>query len=371
MSERKGKIQTVCGLMAPKSLGPTLTHEHLMLEAETFFIPPKASDQQKMPMTFTMNNLGWIRQNPYSYMPNLSFLNENETIIEELKDYKKLGGKAMVENSSIGLGRNVAFLRDLSQATGIDIVAGTGFYVDAFQSESTKKLSEEAMASRIREDLCSGADGTEICCGVIGEVGCTWPLAADGTKICCGVIGEVGCTWPLPDFEKHSLRSAAAVQDELGSPVIIHPGRNPKAPNEIMRILLEAGGIADKTVMSHLDRTFYTTEELLEFAKLGCYCEYDLFGIEVSHYQLWQEVDMPSDAQRMTFIRALLDNGYSNKVVMAHDIHTKHRLKKYGGHGYTHILENIVPKMKQRNFTDKEIKAILTDNPAAWLTFTK
>ena len=72
--------------------------------------------------------------------------------------------------------------------------------------------------------------------------------------------------------------------------------------------------------------TIYDTETLLEFAKQGCYCEYDLFGIETSHYQLWQEVDMPSDAQRIAFIRTLLDSGYSHKVLVAHDIHTKHRL---------------------------------------------
>ena len=72
--------------------------------------------------------------------------------------------------------------------------------------------------------------------------------------------------------------------------------------------------------------TIYDTETLLEFAKLGSYCEYDLFGIETSHYQLWQAVDMPSDAQRIAFIRTLLDSGYSHKVLVAHDIHTKHRL---------------------------------------------
>ena len=48
--------------------------------------------------------------------------------------------------------------------------------MDKFQSESTRQLSEEAMAEQIREDICTGADGTEICCGVIGEIGCTWPL---------------------------------------------------------------------------------------------------------------------------------------------------------------------------------------------------
>ncbi|XP_076441313.1 N-acetyltaurine hydrolase-like [Babylonia areolata] len=211
-------------------------------------------------------------------------------------------------------------------------------------------MSEEAIAAQIREDICSGVDGTDTC---------------------CGVIGEVGCSWPITDFEKRSLRSSAAMQSELGSPAILHPGRNPEAPFETMRIFLEAGGVADKTVMSHLDRTFLNTEQFLEFAKLGCYCELDLFGVEVSHYQLCKEMDMPSDAQRIAFIRALLDSGYDRRVLVAHDIHTKHRLKKYGGHGYTHILENVVPKMKQRGFTEEEVKVILTHNPAEWLTFTK
>ncbi|XP_076440280.1 N-acetyltaurine hydrolase-like [Babylonia areolata] len=351
MTDRKNKIQTVCGLIEPAQMGLTLTHEHLMLQADRFFTPPStARDQDKVEMPFTMNNLGWIHQNPYSYKPNLNFLQENETIVQEMKDYKSLGGQGIVENSSTGLGRDVAFLQKLSTVTGVHIVAGSGFYVDGFQTESTKQMSVEALAAQTRENICSGADGTDIC---------------------CGVIGEVGCTWPLTDFEKRSLRSAAAVQSELGSPVIIHPGRNPEAPHEIMRIFLESGGIAEKTVMSHLDRTFLSTEKLLEFAKLGCYCEYDLFGIEVSHYQLCKEVDMPSDAQRIAFIRALLDSGYGRRVLVAHDIHTKHRLKKYGGHGFTHILENVVPKMKQRGFTEEEVKVILNHNPAEWLTFMK
>ena len=29
-------------------------------------------------------------------------------------------------------------------------------------------------------------------------------------------------------------------------------------------------------------------DDILEFANLGSYCEYDLFGIEVSHYQVYE-----------------------------------------------------------------------------------
>ena len=67
-------------------------------------------------------------------------------------------------------------------------------------------------------------------------------------------------------------------------------------------------------------------DELVEFAKLGAYCEYDLFGIEVSHYQLNPTADMPNDAERIRRIRHLMDNGYGDKVLISHDIHSKQRL---------------------------------------------
>ena len=66
-------------------------------------------------------------------------------------------------------------------------------------------------------------------------------------------------------------------------------------------------------------------EQVLEFAALGSYCEYDLFGVEVSHYQN-ADTDMPSDAQRIQYIKQLIADGRQDKIVIAQDIHTKHRL---------------------------------------------
>ncbi len=65
---------------------------------------------------------------------------------------------------------------------------------------------------------------------------------------------------------------------------------------------------------------------LLEYAKLGSYCEWDLFGLEVSLYQVQPSFFMPSDQQRIRAIKLLLDNGYEDSVVIAHDHHSKHRL---------------------------------------------
>lgn len=67
-------------------------------------------------------------------------------------------------------------------------------------------------------------------------------------------------------------------------------------------------------------------DELLEFAKLGTYIQYDLFGIECSYYQLNSSVDMPSDAVRINNFIKLVEEGLEDKLLMAHDIHTKHRL---------------------------------------------
>lgn len=65
---------------------------------------------------------------------------------------------------------------------------------------------------------------------------------------------------------------------------------------------------------------------LLEFAKLGQYCQFDLFGTECSLYQLAMHVDMPSDAQRMDSVILLAKAGYEDRILISHDIHTKHRL---------------------------------------------
>ena len=53
-----------------------------------------------------------------------------------------------------------------------------------------------------------------------------------------------------------------------------------------LKFYIQTGADISRTVMSHLDRTIYDDRRLLEFAKRGCYLEYDMFGIECSHYQV-------------------------------------------------------------------------------------
>ncbi|XP_056375140.1 phosphotriesterase-related protein isoform X1 [Hyla sarda] len=348
MSSQSGRIQTVLGLIHPDELGYTMTHEHLTMTFQCCYCPPPAHQAHLDGAPIEMKNLFWLKQNPYSNKENLLLNEEVDAVREELVAFKAAGGGCIVENTTTGISRDVKTLKRLAQETGVHIVSGAGFYVDATHSPETRSKSVEQLTEILVDEVLQGADGTDIK---------------------CGIIGEIGCSWPLSDSEKKILQATAEAQTQLGCPVNIHPGRNSEAPFQIVRILQEAGADISKTVMSHLDRTIFDEKILLEFAALGSYLEYDLFGTEMLNYQFNMKVDMPSDNDRIRALRFLISEGYEERIVISHDIHTKNRLVKYGGHGYSHILNNIVPKMLVRGISQQSIDKILLENPRRWLTF--
>jgi phosphotriesterase-related protein len=79
---------------------------------------------------------------------------------------------------------------------------------------------------------------------------------------------------------------------------------------------------------------------------------------------------MPSDHQRIEIISDLIDLGFSNKILIGHDICSKHRLKRFGGHGWDHILKRIIPRMKKFGIKTKDLENILINNPREILRFS-
>ncbi|XP_009477363.1 N-acetyltaurine hydrolase isoform X2 [Pelecanus crispus] len=301
MPSLRGKAQTVLGPVDPDRLGYTLTHEHLTMNYSSCFCPPSPGQEPLSDGPIEMKNLFWIKQNPYSHKENLLLYQETDAVKEELLHFKAAGGGTIVENTTTGIGRDVNTLKKLAEETGVHIIAGAGFYVDSTHSSQTQAMTVEQLTGIIVDEILNGADGT---------------------NIKCGVVGEIGCSWPLTQSEHRVLQATAQAQSQLGCPIIIHPGRNSDSPFQIIRILQEAGADASKTVMSHLDR-----------------------------------------------IRMLINEGYEDRILIAHDVHTKNRLMKYGGHGYSHILKNIIPKMLIRGISQDKIDKILLANPKQWLTF--
>ncbi len=346
-NENLGLVQTVLGLVPASELGATTTHEHLYIDFSFMYRPAQDSPREEMAdACIGLENLGWIRRNYYSNRSNLTLMDLG-TIIGEVKKFNEVGGGAIVDATSIGIGRNPVALSEISRGSGVHIIMGAGHYVAAVHPEDMGERTEEQLAQEIVGDIVEGVDGSGIKAGLIGEIGCTWPLAPN---------------------ERKSLTAGAIAQQETGAAILIHPGRNPDAPSEILEVLANGGADLSRVIMGHLDRTVFEFDKLLSIAKSGCYLEWDLFGNEGSYYPL-AEIDMPSDAQRMGFIKRIADAGYADKIVIGQDICTKHRLTKYGGHGYGHILENIVPKMRRKGFSEELIHAITVGNPASILAF--
>ena len=174
--------------------------------------------------------------------------------------------------------------------------------------------------------------------------------------------------WPLRPFERKVLQAAALAQQETGASINVHPGRHREAPLEIVDVIQSAGGDVNRLVMSHIDRTFADFDDAVELADTGCVLEYDFFGIETSYYW-FNDTDLPTDYMRLAYIRSLIERGYGRQVVGSHDICTKTRLSSFGGHGYRHIFQNVVPLMERKGFSETEIQMIIQDNPRSLLTF--
>lgn len=348
-SNLTGLVQTVLGLVSPQDLGPTTTHEHLFIDFSCMFNPPtEVSDLARGKAPLTMDLLGWVSYNWFGNLDNL-MLDEEETTIKEANLYKRAGGGTVVDATTFGIGRDPLALTRVSRATGLHIIMGAGYYVGIVHPPEMDDLTESNIAQRIIDEILIGVGNT-------------------GVK--AGIIGEIGCSWPLTPNEKKVLRASATAQRKTGAPILIHPGRNPKAPKEILEILSGAGAETERVIMGHLDRTVTDYNLLTRIAETGCYLEYDLFGLESSHYPLDHDIDRPSDAQRMDFIKRLVDDGFGDRVVVAHDICTKHRLVKYGGHGWAHILEHIRPGLIRKGLSEKEVNNILIENPSRILTFS-
>ena len=341
----KGMVQTVLGPVSPSELGPTMTHEHLLIDFLCMFNPPpEATARARAEEPITLENLGWVRYNSFSNRDNL-LLGDEETAIEEASLYKRAGGGTIVDATTIGIGRDPLALARIARATGLNVVMGAGYYVDAVHPEGMDTLAEPDIAAQIVADITQGVGDTGVRAGIIGEIGCTWPLTANERKV---------------------LRAAASAQRETGAAILIHPGRSEAAPREILDVLAESGADVGRTIMGHLDRTVANFDTLMDLASSGCYLEWDLFGNESSYYPL-SDISMPSDAQRIDVIAKMVAEGYGERIVVAHDVCTKHRLVRYGGHGYGHIVENIVPRMRQR-LSAQEVDAIVVQNPARILT---
>ena len=346
MSELKGKVQAVRGLIEPSELGRTLMHEHVVCDFTPTARRPEAQVEITLENVWEFN-YNWVNA------PGIRVLLDREVAVREMQRMVRDGGESVVEVSTYPMVLDPAGLREVSERTGIHIVRGCGRYLDEFMGPEDRQRSVDDLVADIVADIREGANHQ----------------SSDEVGIRAGIIGEIGCSWPWTNAERRSLQAAVIAQQETGAALSIHPGRNAEAPFEIVAFLQEAGADFSRTIMDHIDRRIFEIDDILRLADTGCVLEFDVFGWETSFFVQGVDLDLSSDAVRVTAIRALIDAGHLDRIVIAHDICQRTRQVEFGGHGYGHIYRNIIPMMHRRNFSEEQIDAILIDNPARLLTF--
>ncbi|HKU98139.1 MAG TPA: hypothetical protein VJR58_22800 [Vineibacter sp.] len=342
--ELRGKAQTVLGPVNPAVLGRTLMHEHVLCDIR----PPSTRTENDLGPEITLENV-WqlnyghgIARAGRKYMLDLE-----EVAVRELDLMKQEGGDTVVELTCGGLSPDPAGLKRISEGTGVQLVMGCGYYVNDYQDPRNSARTVHDFAAEIIDQVQVGA----------------W-----GTDVRAGMIGEIGCQAPWTDLEKRVMRAALLAMKETGAALNVHPGRHEDQPQEVADFIKAAGYPTERVVISHIDRTVFDVERLLRLADTGVTLEFDLFGQESAYYGL-SDIDMPNDATRLELIRALIDHGHLERVVISHDICYRTRLSVFGGHGYGHIFRNVVPMMRRRGYSQDELDAILVHNPRRLLTF--
>ena len=352
-NELHGRVQTVLGLISPDELGVTLPHEHLFSDFRCYMKEPTDPEQNKLAhQKITMRNLWYARYHRLSSEDNMMF-DDEDMAIRELMYFKEAGGNTVVDMTCNNIGRNPTGLIHVAKATGLNIIMGTSYYL------ALSYTPEMKMDSRTEEDL-AGEFIRDITCGV-GDTG-----------IKAGIIGEIGCSFPLERGERKVLRAAGIAQQETGAAINIHPGGCPDAPFEYIKILEEVGVNLSRVAFSHMTRTFPISARSARanLAEKGCYLEFDMFGTDgIYPPPIAMGFDVANDAIRITELTELIEDGFLDRILISQDVAYKVFLRAYGGGGYSHILKVIVPQMRGKGLTEEQINTILVDNPKRINTF--
>jgi phosphotriesterase-related protein len=338
-----GRVQTVLGDIPPAALGRTLIHEHLICDLSVYWEPDDDPELASIPVT--LSTLRAVRLNPVAVRANLQ-LNQIDVAIAEVARFRQLGGASVVEVTSHGLGRDVRALAIIARATGINVIAGCGYYIGSSRPAGFALRSERSLAEELVEELTVGVRGGPIRAGVIGEIG----------------VGR----FPMLDHERRMLRAAAHAQRETGSGVVVHPSFGTDSAFELVRVLERAGAAMDKVVVAHLDERFRSDLSLFRrIARSGVRFGFDTFGRET--YSRSRRRQHPSDADRIEAIIALWDAGLGEHIALSQDICHVHELAAFGGQGYSFVLDFIVPRMRQRGIPEGAIDQMLIMTPLSVL----
>ena len=305
-----GQVQTVLGAVAPGDLGFTLPHEH------------------------TKCSLWWI-ENRWDYW---ELIGDEPRINEELASYKGLGGGTLVDVTPIGIGRDLARLVRLSQATGLHIVAGAGWYRQAYYPAEARidRRSVDDLSDEIVQEFVDG------------------PVRP-------GIIGEIGTDKPwVTAQEERVFRAAARAALRTGASVTTHAVQSDVGLAQLS-ILQDEGLDPARIVIGHCD-SHPRIEHWREIVQRGAHVQADFLGMSFT------PLERAGEPKVIELISTLLNEGFEKQILLSQDVCHDSQLASYGGNGYTYLQKSFLPQLTAACVNADTIKTITVENPARLLT---
>lgn len=306
-----GRVMTVLGPVAPDELGITLSHDHVIIDAWDF---------QK---------------------PRYDVIFDDEAImLEEVERYAAAGGRTICDPTNIGIGRNPEALRRISEASGVNIVMGAGWYREVVYPRYIYETATNDLADRLVREIVDGVDGSGIRPGFIGEIGT-----------------ERGAFSPA---NERVFRAAGRAHVRTGAPVLTHTTHWGELAIEQLDLLAEEGVAPEHVIISHLgDRRGISW--WLPIAERGAWLSIDNLGFVGGYAPL----DFRADN-----VAGLCAEGLAGQLMLSNDICELGQLETYGGVGYGNVIRNFLPMLRERGVTEDDIHQMLVVNPGRAFQFS-
>lgn len=301
------RVMTVRGPIAPEQLGFTHMHEHLVCNLKR--------------VSHRLEGL----------------MNNERLIVDELAAFTRAGGRSLVELTNHGMGRDPRAMMRIAEATGINVIAGCGWYRQAHYDETVDRASTGALADEMVGDLTVGMDGTDIRAGIIGEIGTEEDY--------------------LTAAEERVFRAAARAHKRTGAAISTHAMGYPVGLAQL-DLLEEEGVDLRRVIIGHCDH-YLDLDYHESIIRRGAFVEYDNLGNQVSY----------PDRMKLELLIELLHRGYASQILLSTDTCQRPHLHAFGGHGYDHVATKILPALRDAGVAEEQISIMLVENPARILPF--
>lgn len=257
-----------------------------------------------------------------------------------LREASSAGVTALVECSTVGVGRNIEILQRLAEVTSIQIVPPTGVYRDEYIPASLRETSDQELADLWIKELTEGIEASSIRAGFIKLA-----MSEDGPTA----------------LEIRNLKAAARASLETGAVIASHTIGGKVARKE-MDVLEDAGLDLHRFIWVHA-QTEPDRSVLIEAARRGAYVELDSVG---APYQ--------SQPELLEMAVELIDAGFAEHLLLSHDAgwYNPARpdgLPDDGYRGYTALVEKFIPGLLERKVTEEHLHLITVKNPATAFAF--